>query len=160
MSDRKRYFDDADGIINNQRGIFGADCAGLCGDSAMDAFSQLEIEPSKCGPDGMIFRATCEGCGMRGIQVGWPEFIAAKNNIPPQAVFQNVHPWGIDSETKRLRPDLRCRCNWQIAVNFSPGEISAFIDAAVRSGWISEQDVRQLTQIVLTRKQQLLSGRG
>ena len=160
MSDRKKYFDDADGIINNQRGIFGADCAGLCGDSAMDAFSQLEVEPSKCGPDGMTFRATCEGCGMRGIQVGWPEFIAAKNNISPHFVFQNAPQWGTDSETKRLRPDLRCRCNWQIAVSFSPGEISAFIDNAIRSGWISEQIVRQLTQAVLTRKQQIISGQG
>ena len=157
MSTNSKYgFDD---IVDNQKGIFGADCAGLCG-SAMDAFSQANGVPD---PSGMMYEVTCENCGPRKIVVEWPELIAIKNSISPHVAFQrapslvqNPTAWGFDQRHQCWYPDIRCRsCNWQFRMMVHPGEVERGLRLAVSQGWVPESAFAQISGICQQMKQMI-----
>jgi hypothetical protein len=148
---RPEGFEDAENIINGQKGIFGDDCAGLCGDSAMTAFSSA---PRVTTPQGVIYDVVCENgdSGLTKILVEWPEIIAMKVNISPHLAFQGQQgypqtQWGFDSKEQAWYPDVRCsRCNWPFRLMVSPGEIESNLRAGVSKGFLSDQDVQRIAQ--------------
>lgn len=155
MGKQDKYgFDD---IVDNQKGIFGSDCAGLCG-SAMDAFSQANGVPT---PEGMVYEVTCENCGPRKIVVEWPELIAIKSQISPHIAFQRAPnlvqqptAWGFDARHQGWYPDVRCRsCNWQFRMMVSPVEVERAIRVAISQGWIPEAAFGQIMNLCAQVKQ-------
>lgn len=155
MSTNNKY--GYDQIIDNQKGIFGADCAGLCG-SAMDAFSESQAVPDA---SGMMYEVTCENCGPRKIVVEWPELVAIKNQISPHIAFQRAPnlvqqptAWGFDQRQQCWFPDLRCRsCNWQFRLMVSPNEIERGLRYAISQGWLPEQAFAQISNLCAQVKQ-------
>jgi hypothetical protein len=144
-------------IIDNSKGIFGSDCAGLCG-SAMDAFSDAAAKPDQAG---MLYEVTCENCGPRRIVVEWPELIAIKNQISPHIAFQRAPnlvrsptAWGFDGRHQSWFPDIRCSsCNWQFRMMVSPGEVERGLRTAMSQGWITEPAYQQITGLCHQMKQ-------
>lgn len=160
MSKNEKYgFDD---ILDSQKGIFGSDCAGLCG-SAMDAFSEAKGTPD---PQGMMYEVVCENCGNRKIIVEWPEMVAIKHSISPHIAFQqfpnvvrNATAWGFDQNNQCWFPDIRCSsCNWQFRMLVHPGEVERGLRFAVSKGWLSEQAYSQIAN-VCARVKQSVNGR-
>lgn len=146
-----------DDIIDSSKGIFGSDCAGLCG-SAMDAFSQANGNPT---PEGVTYEVTCENCGPRKIVVEWPEFIAIKNQISPHIAFQRAPQlvqsptaWGFDARQQCWYPDVRCRsCNWQFRMMVHPGEVERSLRIALSQGWIQDAAFAQVSGLCQQMKQ-------
>lgn len=149
---------DFDDIINAQTGIFGDDCAGLCG-SAMSAFQKPRQEAT---PAGMNYTAHCENGHPHQITVEWPEFVAVKHMISPDLAYQGVSvlqkpiPWGFDKNQQAWFPDMKCStCHWPYRLMISLGEIESALRMAIGKGFLPEQNYQQLAQHCMMMKQRM-----
>jgi len=150
----KEGFEDIDYIIQGQKGIFGDECAGLCGDSAMTAFSQA---PRTTTAQGVIYDIRCEnGDSMIKYLVEWPEFVALKAGISPHFPFQGATDWGFNQEEQSWFPNLRCtRCGWPFRLMISPNEVEGNLRSAVSKGQLPEPQYQQLLQHCMAARQRM-----
>lgn len=137
--------DQDDYDFDKQRGIFGADCAGLC-----PALDDHESQRKQVANEGLLMQFDCATCGSAKMMcVEWPELIAMRHGVPPAFAYQRAPQglmrsapldWKWDGQQHLWWPSVPCqRCNRPLLVWLAPQEISQFVDAAKSRGAIPPQ---------------------
>lgn len=133
MSEREK-FGDVD--VEKHRGIFGAECAGLCA-----ALDEHEAQPKQASQEGLVVQFDCARCGSRKVMViEWPEILAMAHGVPPAFAYQRAPQglmrgapldWKWDAQEQVWWPSLPCsNCSRPLLVALSPTDVSQSVQAA------------------------------
>jgi len=130
-----------DDVIDQQRGIFGSECAGLC-----PALSDHEAQRKSGSPEGLVVNFDCARCGSRKVMViEWPEMLALRAGVPPVVAYQRSQgllrgaplDWKWDGKEQVWWPALPCaRCTSALLVWLTPSDIQQSLDLARARGFI------------------------
>lgn len=141
MSQNQDSFDD---VIGAQKGIFGAECAGLC-----PALDDHESQKKAASPEGLVVQFECARCGGRKIMViEWPELLALRAGVPPAFAYQRAQglmrgaplDWKWDGQEQVWWPELPCsNCRRPLLIWLSPDEVRQHVDSARARGFFSPQ---------------------
>ena len=154
MSNDKFGWDD---VLNSQQGIFGNDAPTINGGSAMTEFATARTTPTE---QGLVVEMMCESDGrMRSMTIEYPELVAIKYGIQPQAAYGHIvaqgksvpfltgqlTALGYDQKAKRWFPDGRCSCGAPLRPLISVAEAEGALRAAQAAPWIPVQTVNELS---------------
>jgi hypothetical protein len=124
-----------DDVAENQRGIFGDDCAGLC-----PALSNYDTNKKAAQQDGLAMQFDCQRCGSsKIIVVEWPEMLALRAGVPPAVAYQGVSglmqgpplDWKWDSQERVWWPNRTCSgCHQALVVALAPEDVQQHVDIA------------------------------
>lgn len=139
-------------VINQNAGIFGADQPGL--EPALATHDSVKTTPT---PSCVMVSMFCPRCGMqKDIGIEYGELMAIQGGVPPQLAYQG-RPGFISTETDwfpskvhpgHWTPDVTCQCGGKVTPHLSPNEAGAFVQQAVRAGWLNPQAAQMATAVV------------